>query len=161
MLMFGSAHGLIPRGLRNAGAPICVGVALLGFLIWHFWPDLYANARSIRALAPNFVTSRPAPAAATPAARPARSSAPHSRAAKLPEAKWKTIIVDDSVPALTEPVPAPLATPAQSADTTPSAESSGSAPHHNGAKRAIKSIGHFLHIGPRKKTENGGISQEP
>lgn len=161
MLMFGSAHGLIPRSLRNAGVPICVGVALLGFLIWHFWPDLYARVRSIRALAPSFTTSQPAPAAARPAARPTRSAAPHPRAAKQPEAKWKTIIVDDSVPAATEPVPTPPATPAQSTDTTPSAESSSGAPHDNGTKRAIKSIGHFLHIGPKRKTENGGVSQEP
>jgi hypothetical protein len=160
MLMFGSAHGLIPRGLTNAGVPICVGAALLGFLIWHFWPELYANARSIGTLAPSLTTSRPAPAAPAPAARPKRSPAPHPTVAKQPEVKWKTTIVDDSVPAAAEPVSTPIGSPAESVDTTPAAESSGSAPHDGGAKRAIKSIGHFLHIGRKKKDANGGASQD-
>jgi hypothetical protein len=150
LLMFGSAHGLIPRSLRDAGVPACVGVALLGFLIWRFGPDLYANVRAIGALAPSLTTSRRAPAAPTPAVRPKRSAAPHPSVAKQPEVKWKTIIVDDSVPAATEPVPAPIGSPAESADLTPSAESSGSAAHDGRAKRALKSVGHFLHIGRKK-----------
>jgi hypothetical protein len=159
MLIFGSAHGLIPRGLRNAGAPICVGVALLGFLIWHFWPDLYASARSIGALAPSLTTSRPAPAVPASAALPKRSPA-HASPAKQPETKWKTIIVNDSVPVATESVSTPIAGPAESASTTPAAESSGSASHDGSAKRAMKSIGHFLHIGRKKKAANGSASQE-
>lgn len=145
MLMFGSAHGLIPRSLTNAGAPTCVGVALLGFLIWHFWPNLHVNAFSIGTLAPGVVTSRPAQATAS-AARGKRSAAPHPSVAKQPEVKWKTIIVGDSVAAAAEPVSTPLGRSAESADATPAAESSGSAYHDGGAKRVIKSIGHFLHV---------------
>src|ERR1700677_2901799 len=55
LLMFASAHGFIPRSLRNIGAPILVGVALVGFLIWRFGTDLYANARSN--VGPWFATS--------------------------------------------------------------------------------------------------------
>jgi hypothetical protein len=155
MLMFGSSHGLIPRSLRNAGTTMCVGVALFGFLIWHFWPDLYAKARSIGALAPSLTTSRPAPA---PASRPKRSAAPHASATKQPETKWKTIIVDDSVPAATGPVPTPSSGTGADTASKPAAESSSSSPgsstNDSGAKRAIKSVGHFLHIGPKKKPAN-------
>jgi hypothetical protein len=160
MLMFGSAHGLIPRSLRNAGAPILVGVALVGFLIWRFGPDLYTAARSNAA--PWFATAEPAPVGPAPSGK-----APAARAAKSAAPSVKGIVIREVVSAPTEPArPAealiaakpiaekPIAEkPIEVADAKPAApeSSSGSSPYDSGVKRAVKSVGHFLHIGGEKK----------
>jgi hypothetical protein len=179
LLMLGTVSGFVPRILRTGAAPIFFGVALLGFVVYRFGPDLYAGWLSIGAVAPSLASSRPALAGPVPAPEPTRSAAPHAHAAKQPEAHWKTIIIDDSVPAATEPPPPPGrliedadAKPAvqssaltEHADTTPAAKSSAltgdtgnaaaesccNSPYDSGIRRAVKSIGHFLHIGRKKE----------
>jgi hypothetical protein len=166
MLMFGSAHGFIPRSLRNIGAPVIVGVALVGFLIWRFGPDLYANARSTAA--PWFATPEPATSAParseappTPAATtgPVKSTAEKAHASKQPYPAANGIVIRDVIPVPAEPArpieAAPPIAETQStgkvAEAAPVADSTGSSPYDSGAKRAVKSIGHFLHIGGKKK----------
>jgi len=181
LLMYGTVSGLIPRAFRaGKPAPIFFGIALLGFAIYRFGPDLYAGWLSIGAVAPSLTSSRPTPAEATPAPHPVRPAASKANAQRQPNSGWKTIVLNDSVPAPTEPAPpvgkaiedtdakpaAESPTLTERADTTPAAESSAltgqtgrkaagesccNSPYDSGAKRAIKSIGHFLHIGQRKE----------
>jgi hypothetical protein len=169
MLMFGSAHGFIPRSLRNAGAPIVAGVLLVGFLIWRFGPDLWENARSNGS--PWFASSQPAPAAPA-SSQPASSQpapagkAPAPRPAKSVAPGVTGIVIREVVPAPTELSPAepappvivagPIADkpvaekPIGVADAKPAPESSGSSPYDSGVKRAVESVGRFLHIGGKK-----------
>ncbi len=139
MLMFGSAHGFIPRSLRNTGAPILIGVALLGFLIWRFGPDLYANARSN--VAPWLTTSQPP--RADPASAPAPSPAPHPAKPSAPRVEG--IVIREVVSPPAEAAPA-LVEASKPVDTL------AQEPHNDrGVKRAVKSVGHFLHIGRHKE----------
>jgi hypothetical protein len=164
MLMFGSAHGFIPRSLRNAGAPIVVGVLLVGFLTWRFGPDLWENARSNAS--PWFATSQPAPAEPSPS-QPASSQpapagkAPAPRPAKSVAPSVTGIVIREVVPSPielspTEPAPPVIVAgpitdkPIEVADAKPAPESSGSSPYDSGVKRAVKSVGRFLHIGGKK-----------
>ena len=169
MLMFGSAHGLIPRSLRNIGVPIIVGVALVGFAIFRFGPELYANARSTAT--PWFAMPEPAPAEATPAEPqppappPAKSAATKAYAPKPADPGANSIVIRDVVSEPAQPAPSieaapPITAESQStkkvADATPLAYATGdspdgSSPYDSGAKRVVKSIGHFLHIGGKKK----------
>lgn len=164
MLMFGSAHGFIPRSLRNIGAPILVGVALVGFLIWRFGPDLYAAARSNAA--PWFATSEsatsaPAQAEAAPAGPAPSGKAPAARPVKPVTPDAKAIVIREVVsppetapPAVTEKPIAeePVAEePIADAAQKPAPESSASSPYDSGVKRAVKSVGRFLHIGGKKE----------
>ena len=178
LLMYGTVSGLIPRTLRaGKPAPIFFGIALLGFAIYRYGPDLYAGWLSIGAVAPSLTSSRPTPAQPTPAPRPVKSSASKANTQRQPNSDWKAIVLNDSVPAETaSPVGKPIedadakpamesSAPTERADTTPAAASSAltgetgrtaaesccNSPYDSGAKRAIKSIGHFLHIGPRKE----------
>jgi hypothetical protein len=160
MLMFGSAHGLIPRSVRNIGAPILVCIALFGFLMWRFGADLMANARANAA--PWFATSassQPAPAQPAPASP--------SHAAKVAPPAVKGIVIREVVSAPAEPGPAavqPVAAkaipdmptpkiPIEEADAKPAPQSSGNSPYDSGVKRAVTSVGHFLHIGGKKQSQ--------
>lgn len=171
MLMFGSAHGFIPRSLRNAGAPIAVGVLLVVFLIWRFGPDLSSNFPSTVEWA--FPTSQPPSAEPSQAARPSPAAGPSQAAsspAKSAPASVKTIVIHEVAPARTQPAPAaealvapkpveekpveekPIAVkPTEVAEAKPTVESSGSSPYDSGVKRAVKSVGRFLHIGGKKE----------
>jgi hypothetical protein len=166
MLMFGSAHGFIPRSLRNIGAPIIIGVALVGFVIWRFGPDLYANARSTAA--PWFATpepATPAPASSealptpTAATDPVKSATAKAHVANQAHPAANGIVIRDVVPVPAEPARPIIAAPpiaetpaaGKVAEAAPEADATGSSPYDSGAKRAVKSIGHFLHIGGKKK----------
>jgi hypothetical protein len=177
MLMLASAHGLIPRSLRNIGAPILVGVVLAGFLIWRFGPDLYANARSNAApwfAASWFATAEPAQAEAHPAGPAPSGKAPATHRAKLVTQDAKAIVIREVVSAPAEATPPAVAVsetpvaeepiaakpvaakpiPPKSVDDAvakPAPESSGSSPYDSGVKRAVKSVGRFLHIGGKKE----------
>jgi len=179
LLMYGTVSGLVPRALKaGKPGPIVLGVALLGFVIYRYGPDLYAGWLSIGSVAPSLTSSRPTPAEPTPAPRPVKSAASRANTQRQSNSSWKAIVLNDSVPA----EPAPLvgkpiedvdakpalesSAPTEHADTTPAAASYSAtgdtgrkaaeksccnSPYDSGAKRAIKSIGHFLHIGPRKE----------
>jgi hypothetical protein len=170
MLMFGSAHGFIPRSLRSAGAAIVVGVVLVGFLVWRFGPDLYSNFRStVEWGFPSFQAPPPeaSPSGPAPAPHPAKSAASISTSVRQPDPNPTTIVIREVVPAPAEPTPPaaqpivetlptgkPIAgKPVQDADAKPAAESSGSSPYDSGVKRAVKSVGSFLHIGGSRKKE--------
>jgi hypothetical protein len=151
--MFGSAHGLIPRSVRNIGAPILIGVALVGFLIWRFGPDLYSNMRSNAA--PWFATSAPASNGQSPA-RPAPAAAPAPHQSKPAAPAVQGIVIREVVSA-PAPEPAPtviVAVPVEDAASKPAEQSSsdGSA-YDSGVKRAAKSVGRLLHIGGKKKDQ--------
>jgi hypothetical protein len=161
MLMFGSAHGFIPRSLRNIGAPILIGVALVGFLIWRFGPDLYATARSNAApwfATSEFATSEPVQAEEAPATHPAKPVTPDAKAivirevvspaeAAPPPARGVTEKSAEK-PIAQEPI---AAKPVDEAAQKPTPESSANSPYDSGVKRAVKSVGRFLHIGGKKE----------
>lgn len=153
LLMYGTLGGFIPRHLKGGAAfAVLAGIAALGFVVYHFAPDLYALWRPSYAGSPSLTTSRPAPVAVKPVPRRAKSSPPVARAKKEPDANWKTTIVDGSVPAAAEPAVTPVPKAAEDVQTkpddTPKYESS---PYDSRTKRAIKSIGHFLHIERKKE----------
>jgi hypothetical protein len=153
MLIFGSVHGFIPRSLRNAGVPVIVCVALFGFLIWRFGPDLWANARLNAA--PWLANS-----SASPASPAVEVPAPPPLPAKPPVPSVKGIVIRDVLtPPEIPPVPevprrivvAPFEKPAEDADEKAAAEVAGSSPKDHGVKKAVKSVGRFLHIGGKKE----------
>jgi hypothetical protein len=156
MLMFGSAHGFIPRSMRSVGAPILVGVVLVGFLMWRFGPDLYANMRSTAApwFASESATSEASPAKTSEtgnasARAPVKSAAPKAHAAKQAYPAANKVVIRDVV---TAPEVHPAVEPAQlAAAPAPVADASDTSPYDSGVKRAVKSVGHFLHIGAKRK----------
>lgn len=136
--MYGTVSGLIPRALRvGKPAPIVLGVALLGFAIYRYGPDLYAGWLSIGAVGPSLTSSRPTPAEPTPAPRPVKSAASKASTQRQPNSSWKAIVLNNSVPAMAEPAPlvgksiedadaksaAESSAPTEHADTTPPAAS--------------------------------------
>jgi hypothetical protein len=158
LLMYGTLSGFIPRSF-HAGkpAPIILGVLLLGYALYRFGPDLSSGWRSI-ANPPNSASPHPTPAAATPAT-PGPS---HAKAMR--SATHRQTAANDSVPILSGP--APLANPAEAPGAyqtqpakplvaangapAPSGEPTSGSPYDSGVKRAIKSVGHFLHIGRKR-----------
>ncbi len=158
LLMYGTANGLVPRSLRVGKTfPVLLAAGVLAFAIYRFGPDLYADWLSATAVAPGVPAIRPTPAGRTPAPGPAKSGAAPVRAAKQPDTNRKTIIVE-SVPAPADPAATPVDKPAENAadaktvtDTKTAAKSSDSSPYDSGVKRAIKSVGRFLHVERRKE----------
>jgi hypothetical protein len=173
MLMFGSAHGFIPRSLRNIGAPILVVGALIGFLIWRFGADMSVNAReTIRSISAPGSTSRGATpeASSGETAASGKATTPDPERRAIPKQKYPSsnvIVIRDAGPTETAG-PAPSTAPAASEpavqqaaepQTKPAAKSSDSpvsspvsSPYDSGAKRAVRSVGRFLHIGEKKQT---------
>lgn len=158
LLMYGTANGLVPRSLRVGKTfPILLAAGALVFAIYRFGLDLYADWRSASPVEPGATAARPAPAGRTPAPGPAKSGAPPARATKQPDANRKTIIIE-SVPAPADPLATPSGKPAENAaeaktaaDTKPAPKSSDSSPYDSGVKRAIKSVGRFLHVERKKE----------
>ncbi|HEY1755946.1 MAG TPA: hypothetical protein VGG72_11155 [Bryobacteraceae bacterium] len=166
MLMFGSAHGLIPRSVRNIGAPILICIALFGFMLWRFGGDLMANARANAA--PWFATSAPATSSpatsgsATAGSSQPALSLPNQASTPFPARKpaapaVERIVIREVVAAPAEsapPAPALVAEKAvEGAEGKVSPEAAGSSPYDSGVKKAVKSVGHFLHIGGKKKDQ--------
>ena len=158
LLMYGTMSGSTsPRFQAGKLAPIILGALALGFGILHFGPNLSAGWRSLFANATSIASPPPAPAAAP---RPTVLGPAHAKSTKQSVPHWKTIVLGDSVLAPTglPPVSAnpvlPASTPPEvpeQASAIPSAkpsgaESSGDSPHDHGIKRAVKRVGHFLHI---------------
>jgi hypothetical protein len=155
MLIFGSAHGFIPRSLRNAGVPVIVGVALLGFLIWRFGPEMWSTARSNAA--PWLATSPASPAEEVPSPPPlpAKPPVPSLKGVAIRDVRPPEIPRLPEIPAVPEVprriVVAPAEKPAEDADEKAVPEVSSSAPKDHGVKKAVKSVGRFLHIGGKKE----------
>jgi len=159
LLMYGTANGFVPRGLRVGKTfPMLLAAGTLLFAIYRFAPDLYEAWTSASAVAPGVTTAQPAPAGRTPASAPAKSGAPQASGTKQPRANWKTMVIE-SVPAA-DPAASPGGKPAEgvagdkataAAGPHPAAKSSDSSPYDSGATRAIKSIGRFLHVGHKKE----------
>jgi hypothetical protein len=158
LLMYGTANGLVPRSLRvGKTLPIVLAAGTLAFAIYRFGPDLYEDWRSASAVAPGATAARLAPGR-TPASGPTKPGAPPARATKQANTNWKTIIIE-SVPAAADPVATPIGKPAENAARTnatatgaqPASKASESSPYDSGATRAIKSVGHFLHLGRNKE----------
>jgi hypothetical protein len=160
LLMYGTANGFVPRSLRVGKTfPILLAAGALAFAIYRLGPDLYAGWLSAVAMAPSLTPSRTTTAAPMPATAPAKSTAPPPRASKQPAANSKTLVIVESVPATGDPAAPPSGTPAQDAaakttaatDSKPAAKSSDSSPYDSGVKRAVKSVGRFLHVGRKKE----------
>jgi hypothetical protein len=161
MLMFGSAHGFIPRSLRNLGAPILVVGALIGFLVWRFGADMSANAHAtIRSISGSSSTSSGAPPGETVTG--GKATTPNPEKSAIARQKYPSsngIVIRDARPSETQPVPPPDNAVAEHGAGEPAAkpapdstDSTVSSPYDSGAKRAVKSVGRFLHIGGKKQT---------
>jgi hypothetical protein len=147
LLMFGTLSGVIPSSFQAGKLiPIILGVLVLGFGIVHFGPNLAARWRSTFANARSIASPRQPPAAAVHPTAPATS---HAKSTKQPAPHWKTIVVGDSFAAPIQATPnAAQAPPASASPEVPEqarVTSSDSPPDH-GIKRAVKSVGRFLHI---------------
>jgi len=164
LMMYGRVSALLPRSLRGA-IPILFVVALLGFAIYGFWPDLYAALWSAAGDGLSPAAARPA---STPGPKGSKSSPPNAKAEKPSTPHWKTTVVDDSVPQSTRSGPASVRT-VEDADGLPGAPAasgpeeksstadSGGSPSGGKAKRTIQSIGHLLHIGrPKASADASG-----
>ena len=150
LLMYGTLSGFIPRTLRaGKSLPIFLAAALLLLAIYQFSPDLSAVWSSIRANAPDRVSTPPAPAVSASTPHPALPATPHEDVKKRPAPRWKSIVLDASVPPAIEPT---AVTPEPAQISPPAAESSGSSPYDSKAKRAVKAVGRFFHIGRKKKS---------
>jgi hypothetical protein len=167
MLMFGTAHSVIPKSVRNIGAPVFVSVALAGFLIWRFGPDLYANMRSNAA--PWFPAAEPIPAetaSPAPTAVPDKSKpfAPKANVSGQVNPNRNGVVIHDFAPAspdvalpavqaVVETLPAekPAGTRGKEPEEKFRTDDSAGSPYDSGVKRAVKSVGHFLHIGRKKE----------
>jgi len=143
LLMFGSAHSLIPRSLGNAGGPVVVGALLLAFLIWRFWPDLYATARSNAApwlAAPSPAATAPAPAQPSPSQpAPAAKALALRPASPVAAPGVKGIVIREVLPATIEPAPPAAALivekPAAAASIDESQSPRNPAPQNQAATR--------------------------
>lgn len=148
---------------------------------------LVAKIEPDGAVGPTLDVPRPSPGGLTPAPRPLKPAAATAEPQKQPDSNWKTVELNDLVsapigsasPAGRPGKDADAKTVAASsvlteqADTTPAGkapgvtrdagpkaavESSGSSPYDSGVKRAVKSVGHFLHIGRKNAPPtNSGI----
>ena len=133
MLMYGTVTGFVPRMFRRGtAAPMFVAVAVAGFVVYRFGPDISSYAGSL--------LPRPANAAAV-VTQPAKQEAPRKKPAVQ---NWRRTDVDAAPPVIVEPDPAP-SDPAKGADA-----SSDDSPYDSGIKRAAKHVGRFLHIGKKK-----------
>jgi|GEM_PF-1865716 len=157
LLMYGTRSGFIlPSFQVGKLTSIILGVLMLVFGIYHLGPDLSAAWSSMFASATNSASPPQTPAIEA-APRPSKPAASHAKAADQLAPHWKTVVVDDAVPAPTEAAQSsanassPASPASEQADTTrsekpPSSESSDESPHDRRIKRAVKRVGRFLHI---------------
>jgi hypothetical protein len=162
MLMFGTAHGFIPRSLRNIGAPILVVGALIGFLVWRFGADMSAHAReTIRSISGSGSTSSSDTPVASSGEPPVRGKAatPNPVISKQKYPSSNGIVIRDAgpteiqrIPPADSPVAEQSAHAPQAKQVPDSTDSSGSSPYDSGVKRAFVNVEHALHIGGKKQT---------
>ncbi len=137
ILMYGTVTGFVPRMFRRStAAPMFVAVAVAGFVVYRFGPDISSYAGSL--------LPRPANAAAV-VTLPAKEEAPRKVIKKPAVQNWRTTDVDAAVPVIVEPPPA-VSDPAKGIEA-----SSEDSPYDSGIKRAAKHLGRFLHIGRKKE----------
>jgi hypothetical protein len=159
MLMFGTAHGFIPRSLRNIGAPILIVGALIVFLVWQFGADMSSNIHSkIRSISGSGSTSSDTPEVSSgeTAAGGKATTANHA----VPKQKYPSsngIVIRDASPTETQRIPSASTPVAEQGTHEPQAkqvptstDSPGSSPYDSGVKRAFKKFeGALL---PKKQT---------
>jgi hypothetical protein len=150
LLVFGSAHGFLPRSLGKIGAPILVVGALIGFLIWRFGPDMPSDADAAMrsSSASDSTPNATSEASSSENAASAKATSPNLKKRAIPQQKYPSVngvvVIRHFVPATAEP--APLKGPAAPQDALepgakPASESSDSpvsSLYDSGAKRAIK-----------------------
>lgn len=135
------------RALRMTA--LIAGGALFAYIGYQKWPDIYAMARSA-------VAGPEAPASsATPAPAVVPASEVH-RKPKVPARPAAEQYILYSAPET--PTPSSAASPVAVSPVTPAVASEPGVPESSSrGKRVIKSVGRFLHIGPKKQsTEDAG-----
>jgi hypothetical protein len=139
LLMLGTMSGFVPR--LRAGKSVVV-VALLLMLAWvayRHWPVLSAWVS-------------PAAPAAAPTSAPAKP--PVVSREKTPPAKWKTTVVDDSVPAPATPAASePESAPPPASAPAPPAEPDKQVEEGGRVKRTLRRVGRLLHGGKSEEKQ--------
>jgi hypothetical protein len=175
LVMYGTlVRGFIPDVFRNAKpVAIAFGLVVLALAVYQWYPGAYSRASSALTFDSAAPRTSALPAsvesAAEPAYVPKRITKPARRAARveIPKPPVVAPVPATSPPPETEPAvaeasppetplvaaaevspPAPAATAPPPPAPDPSVPESAN--RENPAKRVVKSIGHFLHIGRKK-----------
>jgi hypothetical protein len=143
LFIFGTmVKGFVPDAFRD-GKPLgilCL-LAIFGFAVYRWLPELEAGWSSLTG-------STTATAAAPPATgKSIATKAPVRLHAVAPAPQPKIIIVEAAASAETTTAIAPEAAPVEIESPDVPAESPKQG---NRVKRAVKSVGHFLHLGHRQ-----------